>query len=151
VVTSIPVMWPRGDAGSITIDLAAGDIVYLVPAEGDISRWWARGLDGEAATSRRFDLNDSVAIPGIAPNNAPLAASAYAAGAVVVQGASILLGSSAASDFVALASLVLAELDVIKDAYDLHVHPDPLAGLTGVPTVPMTAPSSVAATKVKAE
>lgn len=53
------------------------------------------------------------------------------------------------TDFVALAAKVLTELSVIKAAYDIHIHTDPASGFTGVPTVLMTPPSSVASTTLK--
>jgi hypothetical protein len=58
------------------------------------------------------------------------------------------LGSGA--DFVALAQLVLGELNQIKTDYDLHTHPTGM-GPSGPPAVPLTQPQSVAASKVKAE
>ncbi len=62
----------------------------------------------------------------------------------------MLIGKGA-TEFVAMANLVLAELQQIKTDYDAHIHNDPLAGVTGAPTVPMTAPSAVAATVGKVE
>lgn len=50
------------------------------------------------------------------------------------------------ADFVALAASVLTELQSIKNQHNLHVH----ASSGAVPTVPMTAPNSVAASRVKA-
>jgi hypothetical protein len=58
------------------------------------------------------------------------------------------LGSGA--DFVALAQLVLDELNAIKTWADVHVHPTGM-GPSGPPATPMTQPGSVAAAKVKAE
>jgi phage baseplate assembly protein V len=60
------------------------------------------------------------------------------------------VGADPASDFVALAALVLTRLQTIKTDFDAHIHPDPVSGNTGVPTVPMTTPTAVAATKAKA-
>jgi hypothetical protein len=61
----------------------------------------------------------------------------------------VLLGSRVASDFVALASLVLAELGAIVSDFNSHTHLE--TGATTDPPLPqMIAPSSVAAGKVKA-
>ena len=68
----------------------------------------------------------------------------------------IKVGASA-SDFVALAAKVLTELQDIKSWADTHTHTTTAtvstgsAGVVSVPTTPMPAPSSVAATLVKAE
>jgi hypothetical protein len=150
IVRDVPIVWPRGAAGSITIDLSAGDFVELVPSEVDVSAWSVREVKGEAPTQRTYDLADCVAIPGLGTLVSKLGSDAVASGAIVIAGASILLGSSAASDFVALASKVLTELGNIKTAFDAHIHPTP-AGPSSPPTIPMPAPGSVAATKVKGE
>ena len=63
----------------------------------------------------------------------------------------VLLGTKDATDFVALASKVLTELNDIRTKFDLHVHTSAApASPTTVPTVLIGAASSVAATKVKA-
>ena len=68
----------------------------------------------------------------------------------------IKVGASA-SDFVALAAKVLTELQDIKSWADTHTHTTTAtvstgsAGVVSAPTTPMPAPSSVAATLVKAE
>lgn len=63
------------------------------------------------------------------------------------------LGAETGAEFVALAAKVLAELQSIKTAYDSHTHVVTVAGvpITSVIPVPLlTAPQSVAASKVKA-
>lgn len=55
-----------------------------------------------------------------------------------------------ASDFVALAGKVLTQLQNIKTYNDAHTHPTPW-GPSGPPLVPMTAPSSMACTKLKTD
>ncbi len=63
----------------------------------------------------------------------------------------VSVGTSA--DFVALAGKVLTELQAIKTAYDTHTHAGVTtgAGVTAVPIPPLTAPSSVASTVLKAK
>jgi len=75
----------------------------------------------------------------------------------------ITLGSKNPSEFVALATKVLTELDKIKTAYNTHTHfysggtgaaagaiVSAVTGTTAVPSTTYTS-ASVAATKVKAE
>jgi phage baseplate assembly protein V len=71
-------------------------------------------------------------------------------GRIVVTDEEIRLGSDSATNFVALADLVLAELNAIRTAHNAHVHVETGAS-TLVPTVQLGAAASVAATKVKAE
>jgi phage baseplate assembly protein V len=62
----------------------------------------------------------------------------------------VLLGSDAATAFVALANLVKSELDTIRSQYNGHTHVE-TGGTTAVP-VPLIDPiGDVEATKVKAE
>lgn len=76
-------------------------------------------------------------------------------GRIVVTDSEIRLGSDSASNFVALAHLVLAELNAIRTAFDTHTHVYiPGAGTptpTAIPVPVMGAAGSVAASKVKAE
>jgi phage baseplate assembly protein V len=59
------------------------------------------------------------------------------------------IGAKSAADFVALAGKVATELTNIKNAYDVHTHPTGM-GPSGPPAIPLTAPASTAASKVKA-
>lgn len=63
--------------------------------------------------------------------------------------ADFTLVSIGGADFVALAGLVLSQLQAIKTHLDAHTHGTGV-GPTTPPTVPMPAPQSVAAAKVKA-
>lgn len=146
-LVAVPVLFPTSAAASITFELAAGDPVVLLFAEASTDEWRATGNDDNAPQDpRRFDLSDAVAIPG----GRPVGPTDYAVGASVWRANDIRLGSSAASDFVALASLVLAELQSLFAQLAAHTHPTGV-GPSG-PAIGVTvAPSSVAATKVKAE
>ena len=112
VLHDVPVIWPGGSGGTVTCPLAAGDTVYLVPAGWDIDGWLAGG-EG-ATTPRRFDLSDCLAIPGVAISGRD--PDAVATDGPVLRGTHVYLGGSSATDFVALASLVLAELVKISGA-----------------------------------
>lgn len=71
-------------------------------------------------------------------------------GRVTVTSPELRLGSDSASNFVALANLVLAELNAIRTAHNAHVHVE--TGITtAVPTVQLGSAGAVAAAKVKAE
>lgn len=162
-VGRVPVAWLGGPGHSVTTDLQAGDFVIVLFAERDISQWLASGqVPAEPADTRLHDLSDAIAIPlGARPFTAPLDPTAYAAGALVVDGSDIRLGGSTATDFVALASKVLTELtalansvQTLQTAYNGHTHLDPVSGSTGTPSAPVVTPvptpASVAATTTKA-
>lgn len=155
VVVQVPVFFPRSSSGeaSITWPIKVGDTVYLVPAEMDISAWFVRGVS-EAPTERRADLSDSIALAGLGNLSDSLPSDAFAVDALVVRAENIYLGSGTASDYVALASLVLGELQAMKTWVDLHTHTGGTlgGGLTGVPaTLPSPTPSSPASSKVRSE
>lgn len=59
------------------------------------------------------------------------------------------VGAETGAAFIARADRVLSELQAIRTWANSHVHPDPVSGNTGTATVPLAAPSSVAATKAK--
>lgn len=63
---------------------------------------------------------------------------------------SVHLGTKDPSDYVALASLVKAELDAIKLYLDAHTHTHAM-GPTGPPAAPMPDPGEVGSTTIKAE
>lgn len=70
----------------------------------------------------------------------------------------VKLGGLDASDFVALASLVLAELNDIRTKFDSHIHvttatvgAGPTPGVIASPSAPMGSAGDVAATKVVAK
>ena len=170
-VFRVRVAWPRNAAGTFadTFPLATGDPLILRALDYDHSGWFAsRSQDVAPPGRHRSSFNDAVAVPGGASEADPLPAAALAADGRVIYGTPfVYLGSALATDFVALAQLVLTELgkakadrDAMKAAFDTHGHTEtgaitsqPIASPTpgGVPvTFPVnTSPSSVASTVVK--
>jgi len=161
IITQVPVIFPRSGGFAITWPLLPGDEVWILFGERSIDRFVALGGYQQPDNPRRFDWTDAVAIPGISPKTSPIET---ASGSAMVLGtrqgtsqieitpALIRLGAQA-NDFVALAQLVLNELGNIVNAFNTHVHTGVTtgAGTSGMPAQPMGSPSSVAATKVKAE
>jgi hypothetical protein len=147
-LADVPVCWPGGAAGFLHVPLAAGDPVLVVFAEEDFSRWWDTGSISAPTVLARHGLH-AIAIPGLRRAAAP---HSVTGGHVTLAATSELrLGSDAASAFVALANLVDARLSAIVSAFNSHTHPTAAAGPPSVPTLPMSSPASVAATKVKAQ
>lgn len=153
-VPGVPVFTLGGASGSLSVDLSIGDTGLMIFCSRDLDTWLTSGADPAVPQDpRRHDLTDAVFLPGLRPFSAPLGASGYASGAVVLAGADVRLGASTATDFVALASLVKAELDAIWIKFNLHTHAGVTTGpgVSGLPTDISGGASVVAATKVKAE
>lgn len=155
-IPKVPIAFPGGEGWSITWPLAAGDPVTLVFAERSLDEWrTVRGSAHEARDVRRFDLTDAIAIPGGRSPADPLPAEGYDPAALVIRGTLIKLGSSAASDFVALSSLTdaaLAQLAAVFDAWTPVPNDGGLALKTALAALLLAGwPASTAATKVKAE
>jgi hypothetical protein len=153
---AVPVCWYGSPTFGYKFPLVKGVLVVLAPLGHDHGGWMASGAPNVRPVSdRRFSLADLVAYPvAPSPTSAPPDPSSYSAAAAVLFGLH-LVGSNAATDFVALASKVLTELQAIKNSYDTHTHvynPGPGAPTTTAVPVPLlTAPGSVACTKLKAE
>lgn len=105
-IKSVPVMFPRIGTGAsawgLTFPIKRGDVVLLVFADSSLDKWLVRGGELDPGNDQRHDYDDAIAIPGAfdfahVPTDAPL-------DALVVHGAKIRIGSSAASERVAFGS-----------------------------------------------
>lgn len=162
VLPGVPVAFPRAGKFKITWPVRAGDLVELVFSE--VSRDAYQGGDGSEVTPddfRRFDLSDAVAYPAGFPQGKALAdfspdhIELGTDGGVIlsIHGSEIHLGSRDASDALALASKVKAELDKLQGNYDAHTHAGVTvgAGVTGIPA-PLNGPvGAIASTVVKSD
>lgn len=161
-LSDVPVCWPGGAAGFVHVPLAAGDTCLVVFTEEDFSRWYTTGSVSAPAVLARHGLH-AVAIPGLRPGTAPLAVTG--GHVTVASSTEVRLGSDTASNFVALANLVDAKLNLLRDAIATAAQGETSAsGLGGMnllaaalaippaptPPTPLSWPlGSVAATKVK--
>lgn len=161
VIDRVPVVFPTGAGFALSWPLSAGDTVLLVHADWAIDQWLTSGSEAAPADQRTHDINDAIAIPGLASYNAARANASATAFRIELDGAVVFevsaagvvqLGANAGTDFVALAAAVMSELGAIKTAFDAHTHSGVTTGVgfTGIPVAPLPAASSVAATKVKA-
>ena len=146
----VPVVFPRTQAGYITFPIAPGDTGELHVSDRNLSQWRALGVPSDPLFSETHSLADSVFHPGLHADTNPIVPPTDPI-ATVVEGPEIKLGVGA-TQFVALASLVLSELSAIKAAFDLHTHTAPggTGGPTSPPLTPLPTPGPVSATKVKA-
>lgn len=159
-ISACPVQWPCGGGFSITWPLAVGDTGLLVFASAAIDQWITTGSEQAKPTSgRRGALSDGVFIPGLRPRkNIPATIAGgglsvgkedstarlhiSAAGAVKINGASILFGDTA-SGHAAIAELIDAHFTAQKVWLDAHTH---TSGGPGSPTSTPVLPSPTSPT-----
>jgi hypothetical protein len=65
LLTDVPVQFPRANGYCITLPVAKGDECLLVFADMCIDGWWQSGGVQDQMETRRHDLSDAIAIPGI--------------------------------------------------------------------------------------
>lgn len=173
ILHDVPVAFPRGGGGFISLPLVAGDLVHLVFVERSMDSW--RHGDGELNTPpdfRMHSLADAVAYPALYPLGRALA-DAHAENMVfgfeggaqvhVRPDGEVHLASNEAADYIALAQKVVDEIDALRSTVDslvtvfnAHVHPGVLSGaastaVTLTTATPPAAVGDVAAEKVKAD
>lgn len=103
VISSVPVIFPRTAAASLTMKVAKGDGVLLIFAERALELWLKDGGEQEPGKPRHHDLSDAIAIAGLYPftgespgaDNAELLLKAGQA-ALKLDGGKIALGTPAA-------------------------------------------------------
>lgn len=153
-ISNVPVAFPGAGLFSITWDLVPGDPVLLVFADRSLDEWKSTGLpETVPADVRRHDLTDAVAIPGLRPLTAPVPATGWASGALVLSAPDIRAGSALALSPVALAPLVDAVVQALTVYLAAHTHSGVTTGpgVSGPPVAPFVPAGSVAAVKLKAE
>ena len=133
-LTDVPVVWPRGGGAFITLPLAKGDTVAIHISGRSLDKWLTEGGEVTPDDTRKFSIGDAVVYPGLVPFSANV--DAHASNVVVgfesggqihvKSNGDVALGSESPTDFVALASKVLDELNKISTAYNTHTHQVPL-------------------------
>lgn len=147
-ISGVPVQFSRGGSLRITFPVQQGDTGIIVVSDRSLDAWLALSApaDTAPADARRHELQDAIYIPGV-----NVAGDAWGA----ADPSCITIGSdTGSSDFVALASQVLTQLDNIVTAFNQHVHPTAASGPPSVPTpvptvIPIPTPTSVASATVK--
>jgi hypothetical protein len=176
IVQGVPVAFPQGGGYFMSFPLKPGDSVLLVFQDRSLDEWVQRSSGVASPRSVRIHAaSDAIAIPGVRPFVDPLSdaddehmAMGRDGGAQVhIRPDRVDLGSRSATDWVALAGLVLSELQALQSAlnghisaYNTHTHVavlsaasiDPAPPTPPVPlATPAVAPSSVAASNVRAD
>lgn len=151
-IANVPVMFPSASGYAITFPITIGDHGWLEFGERSIDEWLATGEGTtEPLDLRRHDLSDAVFYPGTRSFANAIAAAGIDVAALVVEGANIKLGSSAATLAVALNDQVLADLNALKLAVAAAVIAPGDGGASLKAAIAGWTPSAAGATKVKAE
>lgn len=117
----VPVLWPRGGGYFMHLPLAAGDHVLLTFCEQDFGPWRLSGQAMAPALLRRHGLF-AYALPGAAPDIAPLVSPVALTGAAIGNDTGVVLQLSATSAQIgpagigALPVLTAAEMNGILTA-----------------------------------
>ena len=159
VLPSVPVAFPRGGGFFVSFPLQKGDFVFVVFSERAIGAWRQKGQATTPGDLRMHSLAGAVALPCLYPSDDALD-DAHASNMVIGKDGStaqihlksdgtVHLGGENGAQFVALATDVLNRLSAIVSSFNGHQHGE-TGGTTTVPTVLMSSPASVAASKVKA-
>lgn len=156
---NVPVAWPSGGGYFVAFGLVAGDPVQLVFSDTATGDYLETGEDSSPADTRRHSAGYPSCIPGAcrpvtkqfkdAPTEGVIIGKDDTDKQIKITGTEIALGK-AATDFVALASLVQTALDAIRTQFNAHVHPE-TGGTTLVPSIALDPLGPVAATIVKAK
>ena len=152
-IAGVPVAFPSSSGFAITWPLAPGDTVYLVCADRSMDEWKTLGTpETVPQDTRRFDLTDAVAIPGLRPFTRPIPATGWSPAAMVLEGVDVRLGSSAAVSPVVLETLLSAFLSTLKGWLDTHTHTGVTTGpgVSGIPAAPSPGAGTIGASRVKA-
>lgn len=145
----VPPITLQGGASYVALPVAVNDYCVLMFTERCFDRWYDGKDFRSPAEARMHDYSDGLALVGVNPLSAAIAIPEE----TTINGV-MRLGSENPSDFAALASLVIDQLDALKTAIEgtAIVATD---GGASFKTTLLTAlaawPGSVASTKVKAE
>lgn len=128
----VPVQFPGGGGYVLTFPVAVGDACLLVFTDRSLDNWMGQsGQVVDPVDLRLHDLSDAVALLGVRTASGALSPAPPTDRVVlgipggfrleVGPGALLDLGGGS-TDFVALASKVLAELNKVATAFNGHVH-----------------------------
>lgn len=165
LIPEVRVAFPRTQKYILSFPLEPGDCGILLVSTLDVGQWELTGIvPSEPLNVARQNISSCVFIPGwfsdVDPPS-PLDSAQRATSVVLgndggvqiqIGTTDIKLGGTAATDYVALSTLVQGALDSIRGLFNAHVHGGVTTGpgSSGAPVTPIGALGPVAATKVKA-
>lgn len=147
-ISDVPVIFPCTSNTGITFPIKKGDLVLILFAERSLNNWLFSGDDSDTEKARLHNLTDAIAIPGIIPfnqtskatNNDDLEINHNSQKIVIKENGDIEIGTG---------TLLQLVTSTFQSLFNTHIHPDPVSGFSGVPTVSMD--SAHLTSKVKAQ
>lgn len=151
--SEVPPVFLHGGSDYTAEAIKAGDYALIMFTERCYERWYF-GDDNEAPSEMRMhDYSDGFALVGLRPESSAIPIPEER----TITGVS-RMGVAAPSDFMALAGMVLGELesvkadfDALKSYIDTHTHSGGGSGVPNAPSPTAHAPASVASSYIKAE
>lgn len=157
VIPCVPVVFLSAGPFFISFPVTKGTTGMLFLAEYSIDRWRA-GSPGDPGDERRHGLSGATFVPGLRVSGAALGSTSGSAirlghdpdYAIEITDSGIKLPNDAI-EFLARADRTLSELQSIVNGFNTHTHTGVTvgAGVTGTPSVPLTAPSDPASDTVQ--
>lgn len=114
-LVEIPVAWPRTAMGYLTFPLAPNDTGLVIVSDRSIDKWTTQGVTTDPGFNHTHNPIDGVFYPGLHPDTAPIVPPTSGSDTVLEGTTAIQLGAGATL-FVALESLVAAQLTVLSAA-----------------------------------
>lgn len=117
IITNVPVVFPRSSEAYFKFPLKANDGVLLIFSERSLERWLSVGGIVEPGATRKFDISDCIAIPGLFSFAEPIDDSSdnliikYKSGKMVINEDTKLAFGNDSEEFIAL---VIDLIDAIK-------------------------------------
>lgn len=155
-IPNVKVLQPGSKGFVVRFPIEEGDVGLVIFLDWNIDNWVVSGRKDEEEV-QPHNISNAIFIPGLFSDPDQTGELATEDKMVVgpqplhieMNGQEIKLGQGA-TDFVALASLVKAELDKIQAIFDAHSHPSAV-GPTGPPASPIGSISPIKSNKVKSE
>lgn len=67
-IVNVPLCFPRGGGGILSMPVKANDYVLLVFSERSLDQWYVKGGIVDPLDPRKHHLSDAIAIPGVYPS-----------------------------------------------------------------------------------
>lgn len=75
IINNVPVVFPRTANAIISMPISKGDNVLLLFSERSMDNWLSTGGEADPGVTRKHDISDAIAIPGLYPFSDPSDAS----------------------------------------------------------------------------
>lgn len=135
-ITNVPVIFPRSSTFSMHYPLNQGDNVMLLFSERSIDQWLNQGGEITPLDTRKFDLSDAIAIPGLFPFSSPSPAEDNTSFTIEIGSAKFKMDPSGTFCFHGVTDELMQVLtDLLAQLNTLSITPTPAVGVPLNPVV----------------